>query len=161
MTNYITININHITLYNINHVSVLKCLVFRGRPSWICSKPSSVFRCRCCGHWKSPPSCGCNAAPEAVIFWVDIPSYAMPIYIYTHIYIHMKNHGFDVIYPLVICYIAMEAMAHWVGWFTVFNSMVIFHGELLVITRWYIHQYPSIIPSLSQQIIPSLNHIKP
>ena len=34
------------------------------------------------------------------------------IYIYTHIYIHMKNHGFDVIYPLVICYIAMEAMAH-------------------------------------------------
>jgi len=35
-----------------------------------------------------------------------------------------------------------------------------FHGKLLVTTRWYIHKYPSIIPSLSQQIIPSLNHIK-
>ena len=29
-------------------------------------------------------------------------------------------------------------MAHRNRWFTELNSMVIFHGELLVITRWYI-----------------------
>ena len=36
------------------------------------------------------------------------------------------------------------------------NSMVIFHRFLLTFTRGYIHEYPSLIPSLSQQII----HIK-
>ena len=36
-----------------------------GPTRWICSKPSSGCRCRCCGRWTSRPSCACNAVPEA------------------------------------------------------------------------------------------------
>ena len=32
---------------------------------------------------------------------------------------------------------SMVQMAHRNRWFTFLNSMVIFHGEVLVITRWY------------------------
>jgi len=41
------------------------------------------------------------------------------------------------------------------------NSMVIFHRFLLTFTRGYIHQYPSLIPSLSQQIIHIKSYKKP
>ena len=44
--------------------------------------------------------------------------YNLPIYIYTYIYIH--------IYPLVICYIAMEAMAHRSRWFSQLDTSIYF-----------------------------------
>ena len=54
-------------------------------------------------------------------------------------------------YPLGMTNIAMEAMAHRNRWFTVLNSMVIFHGELLnnqivIVTNIMCQLAPALIP---------------
>ena len=64
---------------------------------------------------------------------------------------------FNTIYSYFTLWLFNIAMGKWpiYRWFTELNSMVIFHGELLVITRWYTNWWLSHPP---EKILIRLDH---